>query len=239
MTVIDLPKYLNEDAIKKGDKDLFIVTNFNKMNLAFRVHTVEGIVRISWADIQKPDKTIYGGDEGVATGIAQYGDTLITILDFEKIVTEIAPETGIQLQGVEKFGNRTKNDMPILVAEDSVFLSRMIKDSLVKSGYVNIIKVDNGQEAWDYLSSIQNEEELHKKVSVVITDIEMPKMDGHRLTRLIKENQLLKKVPVIIFSSIINSEMYVKGKQLGADEQISKPEIAHLVEILDHFLLEE
>lgn len=239
MTVIDLPKYLNENASKKGDKDLFIVTNFNKMNLAFRVHTVEGIVRISWADIQKPDKTIYGGDEGVATGIAQYGDTLITILDFEKIVTEIAPETGIQLQGVERFGNRSKNDMPILVAEDSVLLSKMIKDSLARSGYVNIIKVDNGQEAWDYLSSIQNEEDLRKKVAIVITDIEMPKMDGHRLTKLIKESKLLKKVPVIIFSSIINSEMYIKGKQLGADEQISKPEIAHLVEILDHFLLKE
>ena len=239
MTVINLPKYLDGNTSKKEGRDLFIVTNFNKMHLAFRVHTVEGIVRISWGDIQKPDKTIYGGKEGVATGIAQYGDTLITILDFEKIVTDIAPETGIQMDEINNLGNRAKNNMPILVAEDSVLLSKMIKDSLAKAGYVNIIKFDNGQEAWDYLCSIQDEANVKDKVSIIITDIEMPKMDGHRLTKLIKESQHLKNIPVIIFSSMINNEMYVKGKQLGADEQISKPEIVHLVEVIDHFLFKK
>ena len=75
ITVVDLPKYLLGVSEEKGPKDLFIVTNFNKMNIAFRVHTVVGISRISWKDIQKPDKTISGGREGVATGIAQCGLT--------------------------------------------------------------------------------------------------------------------------------------------------------------------
>lgn len=97
LTVVDLPRYLLGVECEKGPKDLFIVTNFNKMNIAFRVHTVVGISRISWQDIQKPDKTVAGGDEGVATGIAQCGGDLVTILDFEKIVAEIAPETTIQL----------------------------------------------------------------------------------------------------------------------------------------------
>ncbi len=91
ITVIDLPKYLTGQECEKGPKDLFIVTNFNKMFVAFRVHTVVGISRISWQDIQKPDNTISGGKDGVTTGIAQCGDDLVSILDFEKIVAEIAP----------------------------------------------------------------------------------------------------------------------------------------------------
>lgn len=104
ITVVDLPKYLSGREEEKGNKDLFIITNFNQMHIAFRVHTVVGISRISWQDIQKPDKTVSGGPEGVATGIAQCGEELVTILDFEKIVAEIAPETGIQLSEVDPAG---------------------------------------------------------------------------------------------------------------------------------------
>lgn len=239
LTVVDLPKYLSGIDSKKDSRDLFIVTNFNKMHVAFRVHTVVGISRISWKDIQKPDKTISGGEDGVATGIAQCGGELVTILDFEKIVAEIAPETGIQMEEISKLGTRNRNNIPVLVAEDSVLLSKMIREALHKAGYVNIIKCDNGEEAWDYLTSIQNEENLREKMGVIITDIEMPKMDGHRLTKLVKENQKLKKIPLIIFSSLINQEMHIKGKQLGADEQLSKPEIGHLVEVIDQLLLKK
>ena len=77
ITVVDLPRYLLGKEFENQEKDLFIVTNFNKMYIAFRVHTVVGIVRMSWRDIQKPDNTISGGKEGVATGIAQYGDCLL------------------------------------------------------------------------------------------------------------------------------------------------------------------
>ena len=89
------------------------------MNIAFRVHTVVGISRISWEDIQKPDKTLSNGEEGVATGIASCSGRLVTILDFEKIVTEIAPETTIQVSDVEKLGARQICDSPIVIAEDS------------------------------------------------------------------------------------------------------------------------
>ena len=109
LTVIDLPKYLTGRESEKDEKDLFIVTNFNKMFATFRVHSVVGISRISWNDIQKPDKTISGGEEGVATGIAQTDGVLVTILDFEKIVSEIAPETGIRIEEIEKMGKRNKS----------------------------------------------------------------------------------------------------------------------------------
>lgn len=236
LTVVDLPRYLLGEACEKRPKDLFIVTNFNKMNIAFRVHTVVGISRISWQDIQKPDKTVAGGDEGVATGIAQCGDDLVTILDFEKIVAEIAPETTIQMSEIERLGHRERRDSPIMVAEDSVLLSRMIAEALHKSGYANVEMFPDGQELWHKIQLYRDEDSLEENVALVITDIEMPQMDGHRLTKLIKDDEKLKKIPVIIFSSLITEEMRRKGKELGADEQMSKPEIGHLVRVIDHLL---
>lgn len=237
LTVVDLPHYLTGEKTVKNEKDLFIVTNFNKTNIAFRVHTVVGIRRISWADISKPDKTLNSGkEEGTATGIAQCGKDLITILDFEKIVAEIAPDTGIQMSEVQQAPEGVVHPERIVFAEDSILLSRMVEQSLRKAGYNNIVKFNNGQEAWDYLESIKNDSDLHEKVSLIITDIEMPQMDGHRLTKLVKSDAKLKSIPVIIFSSLINSEMEIKGKELGADEQLSKPEIGHLVHVMGELL---
>lgn len=235
MTVVNLPFYLTRKETENQARDLFIVTNFNKIHIAFRVHTVDGICRISWSDIQKPDKTV-NGDDGVATGIAQCDGRLVTILDFEKITAEIAPETGIQLSEIQKLGTRGKRKANIVLAEDSVLLSKMVEKALAEAGYTHLDSFNNGQEAWDYLSSIAEDEDLYEKVNIVITDIEMPEMDGHRLTKLIKEDKRLKKIPVIIFSSLINEAMRRKGKELGADEQLSKPEIGHLVEVIDHLM---
>ncbi|MEY8356453.1 chemotaxis protein [Lachnospiraceae bacterium 54-53] len=236
LTVIDLPQYLTGSTTEKQSKDLFIITNFNKLHIAFRVHSVVGISRISWKNIQKPDDTISRGEEGVATGIAQCGDDLVTILDFEKIVADIAPETGIQLDEISRLGHREKVNSPIVIAEDSILLAKMIEASLRKAGYENLTFMNNGQEAWNYLSHIRDDSDLDKKVSLIITDIEMPEMDGHRLTKLVKDDKRLKDIPLIIFSSMINQELMIKGKQLGADEQLSKPEIGHLVEVIDHLL---
>ena len=236
LTVINLPKYLTGDSGDKNERDLFIVTNFNKMHIAFRVHTVVGISRISWEDIQKPDKTLTNGEDGVATGIAQCGGQLVTILDFEKIVAEIAPETSIQVDEIDRLGDRIPRDNRIILAEDSILLTKMIKDSLFRAGYSNLMNFNNGREAWEYLSSIRNEPDFYKRAALLITDIEMPEMDGHRLTKLVKDDEKMKRMPIIIFSSLINEEMRIKGKQLGANEQLSKPEIGRLVEVMDELL---
>ena len=237
ITVVDLPKYLNGESDNKGVKDLFIITNFNKMYIAFRVHSVVRISRISWTDIQKPDKTVSGGAEGVATGIAQCGEDLVTILDFERIVAEIAPETSIQIEEIDSLGPRSRNDQPIWVAEDSVLLSKMIETSLRKAGYVNLRMFSNGRELWEALNGIPASRDLHEDVALIITDIEMPQMDGHRLTKLVKDNHRFNCIPLIIFSSLISEEMRIKGRQLGADEQLTKPEIGHLVDVMDHLLV--
>ena len=237
LTVVDLPNYLGVES-PKDPKDIFIITNFNKMFIAFRVHTVDRISRISWTDIQKPDKTVSGGAEGVATGIAQCDGELVTILDFERIVAEIAPETSIQVSEVEQLGPRERNDKPIWVAEDSVLLSKMIEDSLRKANYVNLHMFSNGLELWEALSALPQNGDLVRDVALIITDIEMPQMDGHRLTKLVKDNSRFKQIPLIIFSSLISDEMRRKGRDLGADEQLTKPEIGHLVDVMDHLLMQ-
>ena len=238
MTVVDLPKYLGAES-PKGEKDLFIITNFNKMFIAFRVHAVEGIIRISWTDIHKPDKTVSGGSEGVATGIAQCGKDLVTILDFERIVAEIAPETTIQESEIEKMGPRAHSEQPIWIAEDSILLSKMIEDCLHKAGYVNLRMFANGREMWDALNALPKDRmSLERQVALIITDIEMPQMDGHRLTKLVKSSARFQSIPLIIFSSLISEEMRIKGRQLGADEQMSKPEIGRLVSVMDRLLSE-
>ena len=235
ITVVDLPKYLGVDK-EKAEKDLFIITNFNKMYIAFRVHTVVGISRISWTDIHKPDKTVSGGSEGVATGIAQCGADLVTILDFERIVAEIAPETTIQMDEIEQMGPRARSDEPIWIAEDSILLSKMIEECLRKAGYVNLRMFPNGREMWEALNALPQSNKLFEQVALIITDIEMPQMDGHRLTKLVKSSPRFQPIPLIIFSSLISEEMRIKGRQLGADEQMSKPEIGHLVDVMDQLL---
>ena len=235
LTVVVLHKYLGVESAK-GPTDIFIFTKFNKMFIAFRVHAVVRISLISWTDIQKPDKTVSGGAEGVATGIAQCGDDLVTILDFERIVAEIAPETSIQIEEIDSLGPRTRSEQPIWVAEDSVLLSKMIENSLKKAGYVNLRMYPNGQELWDALNALREDTDLQGQVALIITDIEMPQMDGHRLTKLVKDSRRFQKIPLIIFSSLISEEMRIKGRQLGADEQLTKPEIGHLVDVMDHLL---
>ncbi len=238
LTVVDLPFYLTGQKTEKQARDLFVITNFNKMNIAFRVQSVVGIQRISWNDIQKPDKTLNKGEEGVATGIAQCGGELVTILDFEKIVAEIAPETSIQIGEIDALGQRQKNYSRIICVEDSILLAKLIEKALRQAGYVNLVQFNNGQEAWNYLHAIKDCEpdEMREQAALIITDIEMPKMDGHRLTKLVKSDVNLKQIPLIIFSSLISPEMQIKGKEIGADEQLSKPEIGHLVTVMDELL---
>ncbi|MCR4640465.1 MAG: chemotaxis protein [Lachnospiraceae bacterium] len=234
ITAIDLKNCLQRGESEAGG--LFIITNFNTLDIAFHVDAVVGIHRVSWTEIIKPDSTVSNSEDGVSTGIIKKNNKLIIILDFEKIVTDINPETGLKVQEIDEMGHRGRNDTPILIAEDSALLNKLIVESLHKAGYVNLTHTENGQLAWDRLCQWKEEGTLEKNVQCIITDIEMPQMDGHRLTKLVKEDDVLKKIPVIIFSSLINTEMRRKGEQLGADAQLTKPEIGNLVRTIDGVL---
>ena len=234
ITAIDLKNCLQRGVSKEGG--LFIVTNFNKLDIAFHVDAVRGIHRVSWEDIIKPGATVSSAEESISTGIVKLDNRLIIILDFEKIVTDINPETGLRTSEITEMGERSRNDVPILIAEDSVLLNRLIVDSLKQAGYVNLTHTCNGQEAFDFIYESKKNGTLKERVQCVITDIEMPIMDGHRLTRLIKEDDDTKEIPVVIFSSLVNDEMRKKGEALGADAQLSKPEIRNLVTVIDNLI---
>lgn len=231
ITLVDLAKALHVTENENSDKTshMNVVTNFNKLNIAFHVHGVVGIHRVSWEDINKPDKTINSS----ATGILKWEHKLIAILDFERIIADINPETGLKMSDLSHLHNRKRNDVPILIAEDSPLLSKLIKDFLEKAGFSNLIMQENGAEAWETIKGFKNEGTVYDKIKCVITDIEMPQMDGHHLTKLIKSDKQLKELPVVIFSSLINAEMRIKGKSVGADAQITKPEIGTLIEVID------
>lgn len=236
ITVIDLANQLSIPVEKDPKTDMLVISSFNKLNVAFHVSKIVAIHRLSWESIMIPDETIHNAESSIATGIVKMDDHLVVILDFEKIITDICPETGLKVSDIDKLGVRTRNDSPILVAEDSALLSKLIYDSLVKAGYSNVTLCNNGNVAWEKLSSYKGAGALGSHVKCVITDIEMPMMDGHRLTKLIKTDDVLKELPVIIFSSLINDEMYRKGVSLGADAQITKPEIGRLVELIDELI---
>ena len=217
ITAIDLRNCLQRGASQPGG--LFIITNFNKLDIAFHVDAVVGIHRVSWADIIKPNATISKTEESISTGIIKFENQLIIILDFEKIVADINP----------------RKEVPIVLAEDSQLLNRLIVDSLNKAGYNNVIHFENGKLAYDYIKSCKENGTLDD-IKCIITDIEMPIMDGHRLTKLIKSDDATKKIPLIIFSSLVNEEMRRKGESLGADRQLSKPEIGNLVAVIDELV---
>lgn len=131
----------------------------------------------------------------------------------------------------------------ILVADDSHSILTIIVNTLQHAGY-QVSKASSGREAWDMLCKCRNEAEaehlpIHSKIDVVITDIEMPEMDGHALTRKIKEDNVLKQVPVVLFSSLITDAMRVKGQRVGADDQISKPDLPFLTKRLRSIIAEK
>ncbi|WP_099205333.1 chemotaxis protein [Scatolibacter rhodanostii] len=240
ITVIDLGAYLGLPASEDPEKDIFIITSLNHQDFAFHVHRVVGIDQLTWAEMKKPDKTIYGGGKGIATGIADFENRLITILDFEKIIMELNPESNELYSNIEKLGTRERTEKHILVAEDSILLSKMIIDSLHKAGYVNTTKAENGLEAWDFLCEARDSgDDITDHVACIVSDIEMPQMDGYTLTKKVKTDSVLKEIPLVLFSSLITDEMKYKGKELGADAQISKPEIANLVSMIDKLIAPE
>ncbi|WP_455057608.1 chemotaxis protein [Jutongia sp.] len=237
ITVVNLARALGmKEQMDEPTQDMFLITNFNMVNTGFHVHGVVGIHRVNWGQIIQPDSMICNSSKSMITGIVNLDGKLVLILDFEAIVAEIAPDIGMTMHGAGNLENRETNHAPILFAEDSRLLSMLIYDTLTKAGYVNVIPLNNGLEMWNLLQQYKKEGTLQQHVQCVVTDIEMPQMDGHRLVKLMKEDPELKEIPVIIFSSLINDDMRRKGDALGADAQLSKNQMGEFVETVDRFL---
>ena len=234
MKVVDLAKALNYDPSPKPDNDKLIVAEFNQLKVAFRVHGVSRIHRISWEQIEQPSE-IYQEDASTTIGIVKMEDRIILLLDYEKIVADISPQSPVISESMKVLNERDRSDKNLLVVDDSATLRNFLKQILNEAGYTNLNYYNNGSSAWDYLENLVQEkgEKLFQDVHLVITDIEMPKMDGHHLTKRIKQHPMLSKLPVIIFSSLITDDLIHKGEAVGADAQISKPQYLDLVKTVD------
>ncbi|HWL12524.1 MAG TPA: chemotaxis protein [Ureibacillus sp.] len=237
LPVVNMLKVLGISNAVFSAQQKYIVAEFNKQKVVFHVDNVTQIHRISWNEIEKPSDMYQGGSSQVI-GVIKQQDAMILLLDFEKIMVDINPDSGINVESVKKLGKRDRSEKKIVIAEDSPLLRKLLHDTMNEAGYENLEFFENGRDAYDYLESLQSTgSNIEEHVQLVITDIEMPQMDGHHFTKKIKTHPKLEKLPVIIFSSLITDDLRHKGEVVGAEEQISKPEIAELILKVDELIL--
>ncbi|GEK32728.1 chemotaxis protein [Kurthia sibirica] len=236
LPVVDMKKVLGLPNNQPSEQHKYIVAEFNKQRVVFHVDNVSMIHRISWEQIEKPSEMYQSGTSQVI-GVIKREDMMLLLLDFERIMVEINPESGINVAAVKKLGKRNRSEKRILIAEDSPLLRKLLNDTMNEAGYVNLEFFENGKDAYEFLEATARTTDIENIIQLVVTDIEMPQMDGHHLTKKIKENNKLAKLPVIIFSSLITDDLRHKGDRVGAEDQISKPEIAELIQRVDQFVL--
>lgn len=238
ITVVDLHTVLNSPC-PDGIEGMFIICEFNSMHVAFHVTSVNGIVKLSWTSIEKPPSVAQNENGGLITGVAKLDDGMILVLDFEKIVADINRSAGLDTTGVDKLAHLESVNFEghVVIAEDSALLNKMIMDSLHTAGFKNVISFTNGKDAFDYIEGYKSlGENIRDEVALLISDIEMPQMDGHHLTKRLKSDPITQRIPIFLFSSLINDKMRIKGKSVGADEQFSKPQIGILIEKMHEYL---
>lgn len=233
--VIDLSVVLGASKTETTEKNKLIITEFNQIKVAFEVQEVTRIHRISWEQIEKPNE-IQQGPSSIIIGIVKMDNNLSLLLDYEKIVVDVCPETGIQMEQIKNIEEKDRTNKKIMIAEDSPLLRKAIEDTLTEAGYTNLLFFSDGKELWDRLSPIAADD-VPNHVDLIITDIEMPRMDGLHLTKKVKDHDDYKHLPVVIFSSLITEGLRHKGEKVGANVQISKPEIVRLIEEIDQLIL--
>jgi len=237
--LVDLGAWLGKGRSDVAS-DKVVVTEFNRVVSAFRVSGVTRIHRLSWEQIEPPNIQVQRYSANSVTGVVRLESRVVFILDMEKIVAELNPSLALKELDEEVFVER-RQDLPdkdmtfkVLIADDSTTIRRMIGASLEKAGF-EVTRTINGRIAWDLLqdwkeAAARENRPITDYVHILVSDIEMPAMDGHSLTRKVKEDPVLKRLPVILFSSLITDSLRHKGEAVGADDQISKPEMLLLAE---------
>ncbi|GAB4264597.1 chemotaxis protein CheW [Deferrisoma sp.] len=225
--LIDLGAWLGVASPQDTRRSKVIVCEFNRRRVGLWVHGVSRIHRLSWADMEPLSGTTLTGSRAVV-GLLRLGENrerLVLMLDFERITSEVLPEDEAEARTAPDERRRGRS---ILVAEDSAMVRKLLVDRLGGAGY-RVTAVPDGQAAWEAL-------EAQTPPDLVITDIEMPRMDGHHLLRRIRAHEALGDLPVVLYSSMIHEEMRRKGEALGATAQLCKPDLPHLVEAVDRIL---
>ncbi|MCJ2164267.1 MULTISPECIES: chemotaxis protein [unclassified Pseudodesulfovibrio] len=226
LPVLDLSVWL-ELNMPKTERDIVIVTEFSKSVTGFLVSGVTEIHRVGWGQVIPPSSILSTNTDAIV-GLIDRGDYFVQLLDLETILTQFEPDDGVEMAV-------SANRYTVLVADDSATIRAMVKANLTETNF-NPIITNNGDEALRTLMKLKNQAEADGKniteyVDLVISDIEMPLMDGFSLTKNIKEDPILQKLPVILYSSIITKELRHKGDSVGANRQISKPDLHTIPQI--------
>jgi two-component system chemotaxis response regulator CheV len=205
-----------------------IVTEINGKFFGFIAHGVDKVYRVSWTKILPPPPII--SQYSSLTGVCLVDGNIIQMVDFENIIAAIDPGMAIdsEAHAVSAHPDAAQAGRAVVIADDSHIIQEQIRKTLEKGGYRVVVHAD-GQDAWEYLEALRTGGTLHDEVLAVISDIEMPRMDGHNFCKRIKENAGYDGIPVMLFSSLINDSVRHRGEAVGADDQISKPELGQLV----------
>lgn len=235
ITIIDLQYVLEGKYTENVQKSMTMICEFNQLKVGFAIESVVGIHKISWENILKPDDL---SADSIIIGNINLNGLIVMLLDFEKIVMDINPATGISPDRVIDVEHKERSHYRIAVADDSPMIRKVLLDTLTKAGFMNMKFFDDGKQTLDYLLMLADQygEGFKDHVDLLITDIEMPQLDGHALTKRIKEHKQLRELPVLIFSSLINDDLRHKGESVGADAQLSKPQVTELLKVIDQML---
>ncbi|WP_423198917.1 MULTISPECIES: chemotaxis protein [unclassified Cupriavidus] len=225
--VIDLPRLL---ACKPGTGlNIMLVTEYARSTQGFAVEAVEEIVRLDWSQVVSAETSVKGG---LVTSIAKLdvggeNPRLVQVLDVEQILRDVLPTRQPDVDPATVGPQLTlRPGTKVLAADDSALARGLIENGLKAMG-VEVVMTKTGQEAWDMLGSIAEGaagrgKTIRDEIALVLTDLEMPEMDGFTLTRKIKADARLKSLPVVIHSSLSGEASEEHVRKVGADAYVSK-----------------
>lgn len=247
--LIHLAQWLGIHTEQQVDKKRVIVTEFNQMFNGFLVDNVSRIYRISWENVESPSQFLESSQNDCVVAVVRMENRLMMLLDFERILSDINPELSMERYNVADDRNvrheddyvSRRNQCTVLVAEDSAFIRRMLEDTLSSAGY-NVLSAPNGEDALGILQDFEKEARqsdvpVTSLIHMLITDVEMPRMDGMHLVKRLREADTFTAMPIAMFSSIMSTENRNKALSLGVNDTITKPEIGRLVQLVDRHVL--
>ncbi len=245
--LIDLKGHIGKKrGVDKEDvRHVVMVCEFNDRINGFKVDGVNQIHRVSWGDVQ-PIANFIDQYRPRFTGSINIGGREILIVDLEHIVAEFDPEAALDYDAdihapqADMSLPEKRQNYRLMLAEDSSLIRAGIEKILKGSGYANMEIFVDGQDCHERIMELKSTSTstggISNHLNLLISDIEMPKMDGLTLCKKIKEDPVLNPVKVVMFSSLINEQMARKCDQVGADGYATKPQIPYLVEMMDKML---